>query len=170
MKIKQQSEADNQENCSERLSDSSSERKEDETAANGSEQAKGAETSDEQATAAPQLELEEDHASAEANSPPKFPALSVQKLASYYKEELMGSKQEIISQINAYGAVLRPLGKVVALQMSPVREQSQIATLIELFVSTNQNGQNGGNNESTLLNKDENCIYAQPINKKLPLF
>ena len=46
MKIKQQSEADNQENCSERLSDSSSERKEDETAANGSEQAKGAEGSE----------------------------------------------------------------------------------------------------------------------------
>ena len=58
----------------------------------------------------------------------------------------------------------------MALQKSPAREQSQIATLIELFVQSNPGGQNSGKNESSILNKDENCIFAQPINKKLPLF
>lgn len=76
MKMKQ-GEVENQENCSERLSDSSSERKEDEAAVDGSEQAKDAETSDQQPTVTPQLELEESHVPAEANSSTKLSALSI---------------------------------------------------------------------------------------------
>lgn len=44
------------------------------------------------------------------------------KQSSYERKELHGSKEERISQINAYGEYLRPLAKVIGLISSTNRD------------------------------------------------
>jgi len=78
------------------LSNSSSEHKVDGEAAASSDQQQDKQESD-QVAALPQPELDEAVAAEDVSSPMKFSALSIQKLGSYYKQELIGNKQEIIN-------------------------------------------------------------------------
>jgi len=59
-----------------------------------------------------------------------------EKLSSFLRKELKGSRDEIIGQINEYGKTIRPLAKVIGLIESPSRNEEQMVTLIEIEKDT----------------------------------
>lgn len=77
-------------------------------------------------------------------------------MSSIFRKELLGERNEIIRQINAYSQTLRPLGKVVGLEDSPARSQKHLCTLLEV--------------ESPDGETQTPIVLARPINGRLPLF